>query len=230
MKNIKSIAAALTVAFSIAGWTQSANAVVFTQNHIDRGWWNGVDTSNNGAGFNNTFTGQFSGPFQGSDRFRSYFVFHQSGVIGNVVSAILSLERESHTSSDPSETLNAYDVSTSINTLRTSASNASTFANLGTGMIYGSFMASAGTVGTQILVNLSAAAIADTNANLGGLFAIGLSSQTIGNVGANDGVRFSIGAENRTHQLLLTDPEPGMLAIFGLGLAGLGFAWRKKAA
>ncbi len=191
----------LTGLISIAGlWSMGANADVI--NAVDQGWWNGADNSNNINPNANTFSG-LDGFTRGSNVFRSYFVFDLTGVSTVGAGSTILLNRLRYFSTQASETFNIYDVSTNINTLRTAANNAGTYADLGSGNVYGSFTVGLGDQGNDVLVNLTAAAIADINANLGGFFAVGVSSQTQGDV-VNDGIRF----DGSPHQLDLTIGPP----------------------
>jgi hypothetical protein len=204
-------------------YSAASNAVFI--NSVDQGWWNGADNSNNTNVNANTFTGR-NGTINGSNLFRSYFVFDLTGVTSAGIGSALTLFNLGYFSTDASETFDIFDVSTNINNLRTSASNGGTFADLGSGSLYGSFTVGAGDATSNVTVNLTAAAIADINANLGGLFAIGISSQTIGGTG-NDGIIFRGGPQ--LLDLPAAVPVPAALWLFGTALIGLvGFSKRRK--
>ena len=178
----------LTGLISIAGlWSMGANADVISA--VDQGWWNGADNSNNPVSSNNSFTGG-NGLVNGSHVFRAFFVFDLTGVGTVEAGSTILLSNLSYFSTDASETFYIFDVSTNVNTLRTAGSNAGTYADLGSGKVYGSFTVTRSNVGSNVIVNLTAAAIADINANLGGFFAVGLSSQTMGVIGSLGGIRF----------------------------------------
>ena len=175
---------------------------------------------------------------------RSYFVFDLSSIEGTVVSATFSAYNPSATtdfadgyrSTDASETLALFDVTTNLSTLTTwvgnNATTAAMWQDLGTGTIYGSQGVSAVDNGELVNVVLVSDAIAAIDAATG-LFALGGSITTLDSL--FDRSEFVFGNTNPTFvpRLMLevipsvATPEPATLALLGLGL-GLGLATRRR--
>ena len=143
-----------------------------------------------------------------------FFVFDLSGVAGPITSASLSIANPSAADNiDPPfssdgfggvpTTYTTWDVSTSIAALTADATNATgTYADLGSGVFYGSTPANASTNGAQVMVALDGAALAEIRGAEGGQFAIG------GTLGAV--------------------PEPATWALMLIGFGSLGAAVRAR--
>jgi hypothetical protein len=170
------------------------NPIPHTFNAVNRGWWkaDGAHTSGN----NNTLTGQ------SSSLYNSYFSFVLTGVTGTVISAELVLEIESYTSPDASETISVWDVSTPAATLEATGTSVPIYTDLMTGNTYGTSIVLSSEVGSLKTIPLSAQAVTDINAAMGGDFSVGCSNSTVVSTGS-EWVRFSASSEARTHQLII---------------------------
>ena len=120
------------------------------------------------------------------DLLNDFFTFDLSSLnLGGsfVTKATLELVRFTYAGTDPSETIGFYDVSTPAATPSFSnvGTNATIFADLGSGTNYGNFVVPAYTVSTTetLLFVLNSAALADISAAAGGFFSIGGSVSTI---------------------------------------------------
>ena len=142
--------------------------------------------------------------------YNDFFVFDLSGVKGPITSAQLSMFNPSiypGYSGKPSSTYTNFDVSTAIGTLIADASGATGIYNdLGTGTAFGSTSVSAADNGTQVIVNLNAAALASLTAGEGGQWAIGGTLGTFTPPGV---------------------PEPATWGMMLMGFLGLGAVLRR---
>jgi hypothetical protein len=151
---------------------------VVTLDSTDTGWWD--ENGDNTPGNTNYLTGLYS-----ADLYNSFYVFNLSGITQPIASAELGIYNPTsgYTSSNPSETLGFFDVSTPIASLEAGgAGQTSIYQDLGTGVSYGTTTVSAADDGETVTSSLDAAAISAMNADLANQFAIGgsLTSPTVG--------------------------------------------------
>jgi hypothetical protein len=161
---------------------------------VNRGWWSSNvahDSTND-----NTYTGRYA-----EGLYNSYFIFNLAGLAGTVVSAELVLEQENYYGNEL-ETVSLWDVTTNATTLEASGFDSAILSDLQSGNQYGSFELTADDIGTFHVIALSAQAVSDLNAALGGSFAVGAHLETL-SPSMNDGVRFSELSEARVHELVL---------------------------
>lgn len=159
---------------------------------------------------------------------RNYFVFDLSSVVGTITGATLKLTNP-QTSAISTATYTLYDYVGAISSLGTDTSNLGIYNDLGTGVVYGTQNDFSSSLDS---ISLNSAALSALNSNHG-LFALGgaLTStsenffETYGDSGSSTDVR----------QLVLTVsdspaavPEPGTLALAGLGLLGISALRRRK--
>ncbi len=198
----------------------TASAVPLTVNHIDSGSYTKYGSHNSS---NTNYIAGYH------DYYRNWFTFDLSGITQNIVSATLRLYSGyvSH-----SGTYNVYDISTRTNTLIASGSGKTRIYNdLGTGLRFGSKFIRSNDDRRIIDVVLNGAAIASLNASN--------SVWAIGGRFASSGYGYAFNSHNsrsNTRQLILhvqpvaSVPEPGMMALFLVGFAGMfGFNRRRSA-
>ena len=203
--------------------TASATAITvttaqseFTNNVLNQGWWSAVSSNANTNTNSNNYTGSNSGV-----ELRSFYTFDLSQIVGTITNATLRLARGGQSGA---VNLNLWDVTTAASTVNNNVgSNAAIFADLGTGINYGSYAVAAGTSTDILTFKLNAAALQDMMNK--GYFTFGATT----NAAAGQFI-FSFGSGLVSLDLQVADvPEPASIALFGLGLAGLLTLRRRNA-
>jgi hypothetical protein len=189
-----------------------------------QGWINSDGSPNGGLNGNNTFTGNYFGT-----RYNSWAAFNLSGVSGTVTSATLEIGLLRYPSNDPTpNTVDIHDVSTPLSTLLSFNLDVAGYTDLGTGNLYGSVTGANG----NYFAPLTAQAVADINAALGGSFQVGFTNATqnaqdphngdaTGGIGIYTNDIFGV---NGPILLLTTSavPEPSSLVLLSLGFCAFG--------
>jgi hypothetical protein len=155
-----------------------------TVNAVDTGWiaTDGTHTAAN----NNYAVGQVLFNSNPLSEFRNYSTFVLPGTTPTIVGAELRLFNppNAYSSPDPTETYTLFDVSTSAdlldaNRIAGDATGSAIHADLGSGTVYGSRIASASDNNTTIAITLNAAAVAALNAAVGSTISFGGAITTI---------------------------------------------------
>jgi hypothetical protein len=180
---------------------------------------------------------------QSGSVYRDYFVFNLSAVGGTITSAHLQLYNPSltdpgsmgtgYSSPDPTETFALYDVSTAISVLTAAHAEGdqagqAIYADLGSGLSYGTKTVSSADNGTLIDIPLGADALAALNASHGQI-AFGGALTTISGSAEQCVFAWSHNPPATRQLVLETVPEPSVPALLAAGAIGLaGWAWRAR--
>jgi hypothetical protein len=164
-----------------------------------RGWYNAQ--GDHSTGNDNTLTG-LNG-LSGTVNYNSYFVFNLNFTATTVQSVTFEVEKEAYSSSDATETISIWDVTTPPATLEANPVNDTvglqTHNDLGSGTTYGTgTIAMSAAAGSLISVPLNAAAATAVGAAVGNDFAIGVHVDT-----SPGWVRFSMSTEARVARLVI---------------------------
>jgi len=216
---LKVVVAAVMAASSMAQAaviTYSTAQSPFDAGVLNQGWWSA--TRSNTDSNDNHYTG-----VAGSDSLRSFYTFDLSQLVGTVTNATLRIQR-----GDQGGNVNVkfYDVSTTASVVNTNSGVSSAiFDDLGTGNSYGSFQVSDGAFNTYLSFSLNAQALTDINAATS-FFTIGAM------VNPNQYIFSGTGGDVTYLDLNVVPsavPEPGTVALLGLGLLGYAASRRKAA-
>jgi hypothetical protein len=223
------ITCALFAAAAFAGGAQAATSIFNTSESAsgphNLGNWSA--TQGNTATNTNYAAGNSAGTV-----WRNFFSFNLGSLnLSNqqIVSATLQLRKYGYVGSDPSETVQFFDVSTPVQVLNNNTGmSTAIFDDLGSGTSYGSVAVSQSAPSTgTVSVSLNAAALADITAAAGGYFSIGGNCTTC----ALSQNVFATSSATGDQLLVIQTapiPEPSTYAMLGIGLAALAFLRRRQ--
>jgi hypothetical protein len=215
---------------------QGAKASTVTFGAVDSGWYDNV--GGNAKGLIgptdiNYFAGQY--PTGSGMTYNNYFVFNISGVVGNILSATLTLDDSGAGAMTGGPlTYSVGSVSDAASSVSSSTASVTIYNDLAGGTLFGSEVGinAAG----DVVITLDAAALTAL-ASAGTGFVIGGTVSSPSPDG-NDHYLFTnpntSSDESPIEQLSITTdattPEPGSLGMLGCGLVALGFFARRLTA
>jgi hypothetical protein len=198
-------------------------------------WYEKCWSTLTGPSLNQNYVVGFTAGAAGDKYYHNFFVFDLSGLDETAISAQLRLTRGTGGGLSPTATYTLHQVSTPADAVMTGGTNGeetAIFADLGSGVVYGSVEIPGGGEATDIVtIDLMAAALADLNA-ASGLWLLGGSLAPEDNYG---GVRFGhthpgstpLGGVLPVRELVLTVPEPATAGLLAVG-ACLGVLRRRR--
>jgi hypothetical protein len=163
----------------------SVSSATVNINNTDGGWYSvqGIhDPTNSNYLVGDNRIGNCTPDVACQDDFRNFFVFNLASVSQPIASAKFAVfvpsPPDGYRSLDPSENYELHDVTTSIATLVAGTGGVAAHIDLGTGVVYGSRLMTAGDMGKTVEITLNLSAVAAMNSTHG-LFAIGGSIMTL---------------------------------------------------
>ena len=164
------------------------------------------------------------------DLWHNWFVFDFASLSEPIVAAELLLYNPpgGFESVDPTEDYTLFDVSTDPLSLAAGMGGIAVYDDLGTGLTYGAYTASAADNDSFIIIELNTDAVASINASLGNLWAVGGALTSLDDVPSTEALfGFSGDVPLGMNQLVVTPiPAPGCLAL--LAVAALGSSARRR--
>jgi hypothetical protein len=247
---------ALLLCLTCGSFTASAQ-MVYQQNAFDRGWYANLFGIGSPVGHvvmdpNNDnyivgFTFPNPNPFSRLAQYRNYFAFDLSAYAGQTFSDVtLRIYNpvgfppiggffQNSPNALPYETFVLHDVTTNATDLLSGAAGEAGYADLGEGVVFGSYNASLADNGRYIQIVLNGSGVDALNGavNSGGIFIVGGMISTFDTPGFGSQVLFNAsgGSSNVAVQMFLTTapvPEPETYAMMVAGLGLIGFAARRR--
>lgn len=205
-----------------------AAAATLTVDAHSRGCYKGAGSTfciGSGTATGNYFLGHVPGPGE----IRNYFSFDLGDLSGSVLDAALYLDTRGNSvdyiSPDATETYALFDVADG--SLLGGGMAPAGFADLGSGVSYGSAMVTNAVIGTTLEIELNSAALAAIHTAAGGTFSIGGAITTLAGSVAQESLFGSTNGSAYRTRLVLTVadqadtfavPAPEVLAISGAGM------------